>query len=286
MINETTHYLGQELAEILSDEGLFEDAVKIKGEIYRELEGRRTLRFMVGGDAYFLKLHFGIGWREIIKNLIQLRLPVLGAKNEWLAVNRLHDLKIDTMTPVAYTYQGANPAKIHSCLVTKALDNTKSLEELAIEGNIGLDLRWRLIDRLSAVAKKMHGDGINHRDFYLCHFLLDMDCVTVAHEELVQTKGKRLTVYLIDLHRAQIRPRTPTRWCVKDLGGLLFSAADAGLTRKDLLRFVKLYSGRSLRETLLEDDQFWSAVVLRAHKLYLKDHGSLSPLISHLVSTL
>lgn len=279
----SNHYLGEELAEILSHENLFEDATKLKGEVYRELEGRRTLRFLVGQEAYFLKIHFGVGWKEIFKNLSQLRLPVLGAKNEWLAVNRLRELGIDTMTPVAYANQGGNPATLHSCLITKALDHTLSLEQLGTNSKIGLGLRWKLIDKLAGVAKKMHGDGINHRDFYLCHFLIDMDCVTVVDDVMVQNTQNRLRVYLIDLHRAQIRDQTPVRWRIKDLGGLLFSAADAGLTRKDLLRFVKLYTGSPLRETFEKNSQFWSAVVQRAHKLYLKDHGRISPLLSHLV---
>jgi len=279
-------YLGEELSELLSKENLFEDAAELKGEVYRELEGRKTLRFLVGQDAYFLKLHFGVGWREIFKNLFQFRLPVLGAKNEWLAVNRLREMGIDTMTPVAYANQGGNPATVKSCLITKALDNTRSLEELSIEGKISFSLRRALIDKLARVARRMHGEGINHRDFYLCHFLLDMDCVTVVEQEWVQNTQKRLKVYLIDLHRAQIRNGTPKRWRVKDLGGLLFSAADSGLTSRDLLRFVSLYTGKSLRETFTEDRQFWSSVVLRAHKLFLKDHGRLSPLLSPLVSTL
>jgi len=278
----STHYLGTELAGTLSDENLFEDASKLKGEVYRELEGRRTLRFLVGQDAYFLKLHFGVGWKEIFKNLSQLRLPVLGAKNEWLAVNRLRELGIDTMTPVAYTNQGGNPAKLHSCIITKALEHTQSLEELSVKNQISVGLRRKLIDKLANVAKKMHDSGINHRDFYLCHFLIDMDCVTVIEKIMVQNRDKKLTVYLIDLHRAQIRDQTPARWRVKDLGGLLFSAADSGLTRNDTLRFVKLYTGRPLRETFKGEDKFWSAVVRRAHKLYLKEHGRASHLLSHL----
>ena len=44
----------------------------VQGEIYREREGRKTLRFEVDGKGYFLKLHRGVGWKEIFKNIIQL----------------------------------------------------------------------------------------------------------------------------------------------------------------------------------------------------------------------
>ena len=41
------------------------------------------------GSHYFAKIHHGVGWREILKNLLHLKLPVLGAENEWRALNLL-----------------------------------------------------------------------------------------------------------------------------------------------------------------------------------------------------
>uniref|UniRef100_A0A1I7YB18 DUF885 domain-containing protein n=1 Tax=Steinernema glaseri TaxID=37863 RepID=A0A1I7YB18_9BILA len=63
------------------------DAVEaLQGEVYRELEGRRTLRTEVEGNGYFVKIHRGIGWGEIFKNLFTAKLPVLGAGQEWQAI--------------------------------------------------------------------------------------------------------------------------------------------------------------------------------------------------------
>ena len=59
-------------------------------DVYRSKEGRQTLRFRHGDRSYFLKLHGGVGWKEVFKNLLQLRLPVLGAVNEYRAVAALH----------------------------------------------------------------------------------------------------------------------------------------------------------------------------------------------------
>ena len=53
----------------------------LQGEVFRELEARRTLRTEVAGRGYFVKIHRGVGWGEILKNLMCLRLPVLGAGN-------------------------------------------------------------------------------------------------------------------------------------------------------------------------------------------------------------
>jgi heptose I phosphotransferase len=63
---------------------------------------------------------------------------------------------------------------------------------------------------------------------------------------------------------------------VKDVSGLLFSGIDAGVTRTDLFRFMKVYSGKTLRKTMTEDKRFWQAVIVRAQKLYLRDHGARS----------
>ena len=38
-------------------------------DVYRHKEGRKTLRFEYLGKPLFLKLHTGIGWIEVFKNL-------------------------------------------------------------------------------------------------------------------------------------------------------------------------------------------------------------------------
>src|SRR5690606_4283685 len=103
---------------------------------------------------------------------------------------------------------------------------------------------------------RLHDGGVCHRDFYLCHFLQDAE--------------DPLKLYLIDLHRALIRRRLGRRWIVKDLGGLYFSALDIGLTTRDLLRFLRVYSGKPLRAALREDGRFWEDVRLRALALKRK----------------
>jgi len=61
---------------------------------------------------------------------LQFRLPVLGARNEWLAIQRLQRLDIDTMTLVGYGERGSNPAQRQSFVITEALEETVSLEDL------------------------------------------------------------------------------------------------------------------------------------------------------------
>jgi len=248
---------------------LFDYLLQLDGEMFRDIENRRTLRFSLNGKRYFLKAHCGVGWKEIFKNLLQLRLPVLGARNEWRAIQVLQQLGVDTMTLVAYGERGLNPAHRQSFVITEALEQTESLEDFCAgwetnppASKSALRLKRALIQRVATIARRMHASGINHRDFYICHFLLDISA------DVFSQPPAALRLSLIDLHRVQLRRRTPLRWVVKDIGGLYFSSMRIGLTRHDLYRFMKVYRDSGLRATLREDGKFWSRCRLRACSLY------------------
>ena len=121
--------------------------------------------------------------------------------------------------------------------------------------------RWRLVRRLAEVARTLHENGVNHRDFYLCHFLIGQPW---------DGREESLHLYLIDLHRVQRRRQTPRRWAVKDIGSLWFSAReiDLPLSRTDRARFVTSYTGLPLRAAVQPRAAFWAAVTRRANALY------------------
>lgn len=260
-----TLHLEKEIAEAWGSDGAFNRARQQQGEVFREKEGRRTVRFTLNGKRYFLKLHQGVGWGEIIKNLLHFRLPVISASNEWLAIKKLRQLNLHTMTAVGYGRRGFNPAKQLSFLITDELVNTLSLEDLCAtwpQHPPDFQLKQALIRRVAEIARTLHENGVNHRDFYLCHFLAD---VSMGRENL---GAETLRLFLIDLHRAQIRKKTPLRWIIKDLGGVYCSALniDIGLTSRDVLRFMMTYSRKSLRQ-LMADRGFWLKVAHRARRL-------------------
>ena len=240
-------------------------------DVYRSKEGRKTLRFLREGRSYFLKLHRGVGGGEIFKNLLQARLPVLSARNEYRAVAALTAIGVDTMTVAAYAERGNNPASRQSMIVTDDLVGTVSLEDYCADWARlppKPSTRLRLVRKLADSAGRMHRAGINHRDFYICHFHLDE-----------QSLGDDvLRCHLIDLHRAEIRRRVPRRWQEKDLAGLYFSAMDCGLTRRDLLRFMSRYSGGGLRQALGTDRFLWRAVERKAVQLSRREHGREPPI--------
>lgn len=241
------------------------DAVEgLKGQVYRELEARRTLRTEVDGRGYFVKIHRGIGWGEIVKNLITAKLPVLGAGQEWRALERLHQVGVPTMTAVAYGERGSNPADQHSFIVTEELAPTVSLEDFSIDWvkqPPAPALKRALIAEVARMTGMMHRAGVNHRDCYICHFLLHTDRPITPAE---------LKLSVIDLHRAQTRPRITLRWRNKDLAALYFSALDIGLTRRDKLRFLKGYFQQPLRQILAGEAALLSWLEGKAEKLYAR----------------
>ncbi len=265
----TVVYLRDDLRQGLNGHCQFEQVMAIEGQVFRKAPGRRTLRFSLNGRRYFLKAHTGVGWREILKNLSYFRRPVLGAENEWHGIHRLQRLGINTMHVAGYGTTSSNPARRRSFIITDELPANMSLEEFCSRwherpartpSEIRLK-RW-LIRNLADIARTIHANGANHRDFYLCHFLID------AHNLPHDLEPENCKLYLIDLHRMQLRRKTPVRWLVKDIAGLYYSSMDIHLTSRDLLRFMRVYRGKPLREILRTEKRFWDRVISRAHNLY------------------
>lgn len=251
-------FLRSDIAAAWQGADPFAAADALSGEILRVGPGRRTLRTTVGGQQFVAKLHHGVGWWEILKNLLLLRAPVLDAANEYRAAQRLSQAGVPSLTAAAFGIRGWNPAQRRSFILCDHIPHACSLEQTALQWRESPPLkksRWAVIARVACIARAMHAAGVNHRDFYLCHFL----CTT--RDELC----------LIDLHRAQTRApgRVPLRWRVKDLGSLYFSALDARLTERDLLRFVRHYNGGRLPRDEAQW-RFWRAVGARARRLYAK----------------
>jgi len=250
----------------LGQEPLFDQIMGINGDPLRALEGRRTLRFFQNGKCYYIKQHFGIGWKEIFKNLFHLKWPVLGAETEWKAIFAFQRLGLPTFKVVGYGKRGINPAKRQSFLITEELTGVVSLEDYCAPWKMNrpsFQLKKCLIQEISRIARLIHQHGINHRDFYLCHFLL-------KENSLCGGSSSVPVLYLIDLHRVQMREKVPYRWQVKDLAGLYFSSMDAGLTQRDVFRFLKYYFMMPLREVLLNEKNLLAKVTIKAVFLYYK----------------
>lgn len=259
-------FLVDELAQAWQGQDIFQRLLELDGEIFRQVKGRRTLRFVLHGKGYFLKLHLGVGWGEIFKNLVRLRLPVVSASNEWRALQRLSQLGIAAPAVAGYGSRGWNPATRQSFIITRELENTVDLEAYCALWPLtppGFAAKRALIEAVGRISRQLHGAGICHRDYYLCHFHLLRDS-----GQMSAASPPRL--YLIDLHRALFGKSPTSRWVKKDIAGLYFSSMEIGLTRADRLRFARAYRDAPLRDTLVRDRQFWHDVIARGQALYNK----------------
>lgn len=264
--------LSEELRDKFRGADAFDQVMALEGVVYRAKEGRRTIMFPHGGREYFAKIHHGIGWGEIWKNLSQFRLPVTDASNEWKAVDLLEEAGVETVKIVGKGTRGGNPAKRESFVIMQALDERVELEDFLKEmggtnGRLRLELKRAIVRKVAEAARNMHGLGMNHRDFYLCHFhIADRDW-----SDWQATHPVRLP--LIDLHRAQIRDRVPDRWLVKDLGALLFSVIDCGITDRDMVAFLAGYLGADWKKQFRANATLWRSVLNRAAKFYQRHRG-------------
>jgi heptose I phosphotransferase len=248
-------------------EPTFDELMALEGEMYRQVERRKTFKFIVNNKEYFAKIHRGVGWYEVLKNLLQLRWPVLGASNEVVAIKKLESMGVKTMRLVAYGQRGYNPAELESFVITESLEPALSLEDVSetwLKTPPSVALKRFLINKVAEITRALHQQGVNHRDLYICHFLWQNKNISTT----INAEG--LELFLIDLHRVQIRSSVPFRWQVKDLAALYFSSMHIGLTQRDFLYFVRAYSGKNLRECLGVDAALWKKVEIRAKQLDAK----------------
>lgn len=250
----------------------FDQIMHTEGEVFRNVPGRKTLRFSQQQHSYFAKLHFGIGWAEIFKNLGNLKWPILGAGTEWKAIEKLNQVGIPTTPAVAYAKRGINPAKQESFLITEDLGDITSLETLFAEWQINPPhprFKRHLLIKVAELARRLHDAGLNHRDFYICHLCLDNN----------KLKQGDICLYLIDLHRVGICSVISPSDRMKDMAALYFSAMGDVLSQRDFLRVLKHYRQKPLRQIFHEEHKFWRRVSERAMKLYVKFHGKMPKMV-------
>ena len=244
-------------------EQLLRWAEAVPGDVYRQVPGRRTMRVVLGGKPYFLKLHSGVGWLEILKNCLVGKRPVLGAENEYRACRHLERCGVTAPRVAAFATAGANPAARRSLILCDELTGFTSLEAVADQ--------WarsppdqvacrRLVLGVAGFVRCLHAAGVVHRDLYLCHLLLHTKTWAQGAVELA----------VLDLHRARILAPISNYWRRRDLAALLFSALDTPLRQRAWLRFVRVYCDRPLREEFGGNGAFWHSVYRRAVRLYAK----------------
>lgn len=237
--------VNRRFAELLRAHGLTTCAAILRftgGELVRRVGSRETLRLTLADGAtssvLYLKRHGPPQWRDRVMPRLHGSRPIHGARNEWEAILRFAAAGIPSMTPVAFGESG--PA---SFVVTQGLnarcdllqfvggrdETARSLGGSRSQGEPPRSELRALIERVAEITRRMHAAGFHHQDFYLNHLLL-------CDEE----GGPHVRV--IDLGRVRRHERLATRWIIKDLAQLDFSARR--LSCRDRLRFLRFYLGR------------------------------------------
>ena len=234
---------------------------------------RATVVLTRNGQTFFLKRHFGVGWGEIVKNLLSLKWPVVSARNEYHALRDLPQHGIRTARWAAYGWDGLSPATRRSFILMEGLAHVDSLENLApgwLAGPspIGVTARRALIRAVGRLARQLHDSGRVHQDFYICHMLAQ------GRQAVPVDSPAEIDLVLIDLHRAQRRCHCRRRPFVKDLAALAFSCMDLPLSQRDLFCFAKSYTGLDQRrDAIPKRRREWARVLTRATRLYERVHG-------------
>lgn len=227
--------------------GTFDQVMSYQGgESYRDVPGRLTVRIALAGSdgrpaAVYLKRHQEVDLGQWLLGLVRLRKARTRAETECRNVFLLAHSGMASMAPVALGQKPRWTRRQQSFLMTEEIpggrpaDDYLKEEFAAARGGEALLRKRRLVAEIARLARKFHGSGFHHRDFYLCHVFV---------RELDGAAGETgWALHLIDLQRVR-RPgpgRVGRRWLVKDLSQMNYSAPAGVVTRTDKVRFLREY---------------------------------------------
>lgn len=211
--------------------------VEIVKQVIKE---RNTVKLVLdeghGKSTFFLKRHTSPSVKEYLKLLTRFSWPK-SAFNEWLAIIRFHQIGIPTMIPVAAGVKRNRLGLVReSFVLTQEIRDAYRLDHYLAKwlrrplSKEEIQKKRRLIRQLAQLTRKMHTMGLNHRDYYLCH-------IFIRNTE----EDGDFELFVIDLHRVDIRKKVGNRWIVKDLAALYFSSLELPIHTTDRIRFFKLY---------------------------------------------
>ena len=228
------------------------------------IQERSTVKFVLAEgnrqSTFFLKRYTSPSVQEYLKCLIRFSWPK-SALNEWRAILRFHEIGLPTMVPVA---EGEKRNRLglvtQSFIVTKEIKGACRLDGYLTKwlqktlSREAIQKKRDLIKQVAHLTRKMHAMGLNHRDYYLCHiFIRTME------------ENEDFELFIMDLHRVDIRKRVGRRWIVKDLAALHFSSLALPIHATDRIRFLKQYLQKEHLDT--RDHFFVRQIVKKTERI-------------------
>jgi heptose I phosphotransferase len=178
----------------------------------------------------YLKRHYPLSFGKYFQEMIRFASKKT-AFDEFNNILAFHQAGLPTMIPVVAGKRADKVFGSESFLITKGIKDCVTLEtyaESCLKTKTFTE-KTELIKKTALLSRKMHQSGFNHRDFYLCHLLIGTE------------ENNKDELFVVDLHRVDIRKKVPERWIIKDLAALNYSAKSKNITRTDKLRFLKYY---------------------------------------------
>jgi len=229
------------------------------GQPYRRVPGRLTVRAELtdpaspgqspagGRRPLYIKRFTRVPLGTQLRRTLSLNPPVSLAERELRGLVRLADVGIPAARLVAVGSElSRGGRRERSCIITEEIPG-------AVQADVYFERTWacasgpaataakrRLIAAIARLARRLHAHRLSHRDFYLCHLMVQ------------PVAGGDPVLYLIDLQRLTHHRRgLARRWIVKDLAALLFSSRPSQATHirspifseTDRLRFARDYFG-------------------------------------------
>lgn len=228
------------------------------GIIARQIKNRVTLKFSIDKNDFYLKRYTSSTWRMLLRICSFAKLQFAEAQPELRALRKLQHIGISAPIPVAW-----GCGRDTSFLVTRALPKSISLETYMANWNEhppSEDHRRALLNAIADTTRVLHSCGINHRDLYLCHYYL---CAS--------SSKKSPKLYLLDLHRAQLRPYVPRSKRIKDLGALYSSAHHLHITKREGLRFIRRYHKIPLNKLSTLEWKLWAKIARRTERNWVRN---------------
>jgi len=245
------------------------------GQSFRQVPDRLTVRIPFtrsdgGKSAIYLKRHLRVDAGAWLEGLVFWRKPLTRAEAEYRNIFGLIEHGIATPQPVARGEDHRWSIRQGSFLMTEEIPGGRPADDFLKEhfAADGSDFRKKrlLVGQIARLARRFHGAGFYHRDFYLCHFFVrqwpdtmptqawpchpegqsdeaGVPCPRLRGHADAESEPSPFILHLIDLQRVRhCRGRkVGRRWIVKDLAALAYSAPAGVITRTDKVRFLREY---------------------------------------------
>ncbi len=209
-------------------------AALARGEGSRFVKGNQVRSVVVvraGERDVYLKRHWLTGW----KNALRYAIFSTRGVNEWRQAKRLLAHGFDTAAPLAVGERRRGLRCLESFSVAEAIAPASPV--FAVIESLPLVERRAFLVRIGETLKRLHDEGIHHRDLHGNNLLV------------AQGPGGEARLCFIDLHSVWSMPWVPRRSRQTAMAKLLGSMLSA-LSRSDRRRVLAAYLGSASRPTV------------------------------------